>query len=353
MPLALLLVLILVASCVPETDERTELHDIAIYNFAGDYVYGYFFGAPEDLQSPTRELVLTEGRSDDDYAVDGALLVNGEPYLKNRIAALPELPFEVTKVPLSTDLMLRARGETGPILYFDGEHWFEVADRASPGMSTRVVPRERIGGLRGVAGLRSAEAAMLERVLREQAPVVIGFLPEAPGQPRQVAGLDEYRRTALVVQEGLATDVTAAPPPVREVGWEVLAQGNQAATGESPEFHVAASEDQLHRLWNRAYGRQLNVPTVPRIDFRRDTVVAFFLGQKPTGGYGVDVQGVTIEGNEVYISVRISEPAEDAIVTQALTSPWVMVRVPRPNVNVAWFRDDATGQLIGVARRTM
>jgi hypothetical protein len=344
--------LLLLIGCAPDEPSAPRLHDISLYGFEGNHVYGYFYGPPTTLQAAERSLVLTEGSVDDPFAVEGALLVNGEPYLKQPIAALSSPPVEVSRILMSTDLVVRVQEAVKEVLYFDGQRWFTLLEEGEPGFSARVVPRERIAGLRRVGELNTAEAAMLERVLRGRGPLVVTVLPEPRNRPRRVDGLEEYRRTALFVQTELSVDRTVAPPPIQELTWDELARGTQAATGERTEFHLATSQERFIRLWNLAYGRQLNVPPAPSIDFRRDTVVGFFLGQRPTGGYSVAVRDVTLEGGEVYVDVRITEPRPGDITTQALTSPWVLVRITRPNLNVVWLRDASTGELIGAARRT-
>ena len=94
------------------------------------------------------------------------------------------------------------------------------------------------------------------------------------------------------------------------------------------------------------------MPPLPDVDFRRETIVAAFAGTKPSGGYGIGIERVTLEGNDVYLDLNETEPAADTITTQALTSPWVMLRILRGDINAAWFRNAADGALFGVAQRT-
>lgn len=347
-------ILLLVAACVPEDGATPNLHDIAFYNLDGSYVHGYFYGQPTILQTPTRQLVLTEGTTGDPFEVTAALLVNGRPYLRQSLEPLTAFPMRVQRVPMSSDLTLEtgSRTKLQAVVYFDGSRWFTLAEDPNRGINTRIVPRERVEGLRNLGQLNRAEAQMLQEVLESRGPVVVGVIADPNFPMRNIEGLDEYRRTALVFQTNLPTNLTAVRPPVQEVTWDVLASGSQATVGEGAQFEIITNQDQLLRLWNRAHGAQLTPPPAPDIDFRRDTVVAYFMGQRPTGGYSLEVRDVTVEGNEAYVSIRQREPAPGEIVTQVLTSPWVMIRVPRPNLDVAWFRRAGSEELIGVARNT-
>jgi hypothetical protein len=100
-----------------------------------------------------------------------------------------------------------------------------------------------------------------------------------------------------------------------------------------------------------AHGARLQPPPLPGADLERETLLAVFLGQKPTGGYGADVRGVTLEGGDLFIDLVETSPAPGAMVTQALTSPWLLCGC-RAAGSPRWFRDPTDGRLIAVARRS-
>ncbi len=62
------------------------------------------------------------------------------------------------------------------------------------------------------------------------------------------------------------------------------------------------------------------------------------LGEKRTGGYSIEITRVTLRGSLLTVKATVTEPARDAIVTQALTYPfdvvWIsaarLARVRRP-----------------------
>src|SRR5438093_4348827 len=51
------------------------------------------------------------------------------------------------------------------------------------------------------------------------------------------------------------------------------------------------------------------------------TAVIASLGEKPTGGYGIHIERVSLQGNMLAVHARVTEPAKGSIVTQALTYP--------------------------------
>lgn len=350
LPLAALFALL--PACAPGPTVR--MHDLYLYGTL-DARLSHFFGDPGELPADGEALVLTQPERDarptDRYAVEGALLVNGQPYLRQSVEPLERPAIEVSRIPFTTDMQLRVNLDVDEVVYFDGSSFLLLVADGTPGNVARVVPRPLFNRLRGLGELSSAEAGMLEDAIRaEGRPVALAFLPADALPAHAVDGLAEQRRTGVYVQATIGTDEGAFRPAPQELTWEVLAQGNQAVGFDGRSYQLVTSQAELLSLWNRAYGNQLTVPPVPRLDFQRETVVALFVGQQSSGGYGIEVVRAAEENGELYVDVRFTAPAPGAITTQALTSPWAMVRVLRGGYEVAWLRDPDTGDLIGAAR---
>jgi len=77
---------------------------------------------------------------------------------------------------------------------------------------------------------------------------------------------------------------------------------------------------------------------LPGVDFAKDMVVGVFLGTRPTGGYSVDIVSVESSGSETVVIYRETQPARDAMLTQALTSPVHLVRIPQQKGAVRFVR---------------
>ena len=350
-----LLLPLLLAGCLPSFQAGAPvLHDVALYTAQGGSLYGYFYGEPTTLSVAGRDLELTQGASDDPLGVPNALLIEGQPYLKQELTPLGNAPVVVQSVPFSTDLMVTANEAVEGVLYFDGELWFTLLDAADAGFSGRIVPRERPDKLFGLGKLTRAEANVFGRDLEARGPVVVTALAEVLERTRQANGLGDYRNTTLVVRRGLETaGVTPTPAAAAAPAWDVLATGTQATGGDSPSFELATNQADLERLWNRAYGTVTPKPPVPEVDFGKVSVAAFFMGTQNSGGYSVDVQNVAVESGEAYLDIKTTAPAPGTLSTQALTNPWVMVRIDAPNLGSAWFRDVSNGELLGTARSTL
>ncbi|MCP2015764.1 hypothetical protein L1280_002940 [Deinococcus sp. HSC-46F16] len=122
------------------------------------------------------------------------------------------------------------------------------------------------------------------------------------------------------------TTPSVTPTPGGRVSVTELASGTNAAVN-TPAVQVASTQAALNALYRVAYGNQTGTPAVPALR-SGETVVGVFLGQRPTGGYGVQVTGASVQNGVLTLTVDIRAPGPGAITTQALTSPWTLVRVP-------------------------
>src|SRR5690606_12857801 len=353
-PLAIAIVALVLAACEPGAQRSA--HDLFLY---GDEPrrLTYFYGGPGELAYQGGTLTLEDAPADDqrrapDLAFPGTLLVDGRPYLASPVEPLPQAPATVGRIPLTTDMQLTVVDDVGEVVYFDGGSYLTLVPDGSPGVTQRVVPRPRLNGLRGLGQLTNAEADALASALAGRGPYVLVELDGSDLPPHPIDGLAEHRRTGLYLQPEIATDESAFRPAPEQVTWETVASGTQATGVQDQRFEIIASQQQLVSFWTRAHASQLQPPPLPDADFRRETLVAIFMGQRPTGGHAVEVRRVFDERGELYLDVAFVAPAAGAMTTQAVTSPWTLVRVLRGGYPVAWIRDASDGTLVGVARRT-
>jgi hypothetical protein len=348
--LAVLAVLVLFAGCAQQSGPK--LHDVYVYG-AVDARLSYLYGSPGSITIDGKDVTLTQGTKQTAYAVNGALLAGGQPYLSAPLTPPDPPPVVVSHIPLTTDLQLKINSDVEQVVYFDGGDYFTLVDSGKAGTSERVVPRPRLNRLRGLGQLTDPEAdALADALSKAGKPFVVAMLPSDALPKHAVNGTSEYLHTGLYVQQALGTIQSATGAVSQQVPWEVIASGEHAVGYDKPAYVLVTSKDQLTNLWYQAFGTQLQVPPVPQIDFSRETVVAIFDGQRPTGGYGVDIRGVSVDNGELYVDVVPKSPAPGAATTQAVTSPWVIIHVLRGGFDVAWIRNPNDGSLVAVARAT-
>ena len=59
-----------------------------------------------------------------------------------------------------------------------------------------------------------------------------------------------------------------------------------------PRQEVLKTADAWQKVWNEHTARVQPKPPLPAVDFHKEMVVAIFMGQRPTGGYSVEVTEV-------------------------------------------------------------
>lgn len=135
----------------------------------------------------------------------------------------------------------------------------------------------------------------------------------------------------------------SADDAAEAVPFSVLAAGANAAQQERLAA-VATSRRQIEELWSPVARTRVPKPEPPEVRYDSQTAVAIFMGQQPSGGYSIEVDAAcrSDEGETVHLCYTAYEPAEDAVVTTALTSPYAFVVIDEPAADVVVHRRRAT-----------
>jgi hypothetical protein len=92
---------------------------------------------------------------------------------------------------------------------------------------------------------------------------------------------------------------------------------------------VVRDEAAWARLWGEIHAVVDPQPPRPSIDFARHMLVAVAAGTRPTGGFSIEVRRVATRADTLEVTVLETCPAPGAVVTQGLSQPVEVVRVPR------------------------
>jgi PrcB C-terminal len=104
---------------------------------------------------------------------------------------------------------------------------------------------------------------------------------------------------------------------------------------------VIRNQDEWNVFWKRHSSTDTNSASVPIINFDREMVVGIFLGEKSTGGYEVEIVRAELSGSSLYFYYREKSPPPGAMVTQALTQPFHLVKIPKYRNQKIVFRRDS------------
>lgn len=117
------------------------------------------------------------------------------------------------------------------------------------------------------------------------------------------------------------------------VSFTVISEGSDSGTITERKNYRLHSTEEFSALWLMVYGTSSAVPVV---DFTKEEVLAIFDGTRPTGGYSISVDSITDKtALRRRISIRHSLPGDACVTTQAVTSPFQIIRVSKSTAVLA------------------
>ncbi|MCI0450563.1 MAG: protease complex subunit PrcB family protein [Chlorobi bacterium] len=117
------------------------------------------------------------------------------------------------------------------------------------------------------------------------------------------------------------------------VPFEVIHGGSYCAIGEKKQV-ICKNNDDYQKLMNEVYKDLDQMPIIPEVDFSKNYVVAVFMGAKNTGGYAINFDKVIRRTADLTVSVFETSPGAKCIVTQAVTHPYEIAKIPKIDKNI-------------------
>jgi hypothetical protein len=94
------------------------------------------------------------------------------------------------------------------------------------------------------------------------------------------------------------------------------------------EYFVIKDTESFNQLLAKISSSNSDI-TNKGVDFSKEMVVGVFLGEKQTGGYSVEITDVLIQKDYIEFLIKINEPDSGEIVTEAITSPYHIIKLKR------------------------
>ena len=141
------------------------------------------------------------------------------------------------------------------------------------------------------------------------------------------------RPSDITVPPGVPSD--AQPVVVRPVF-------SIANSGIADSRQVVIRDGGAWQTFWQAADNSMPTPPAPDVNFGQDMVIAASLGQRPTGGYGIVIDGVYEAQGQLYVVVRDMAPAPGSIVTESVTAPVVAVATSRSDATVVFVPASGT-----------
>lgn len=139
--------------------------------------------------------------------------------------------------------------------------------------------------------------------------------------------------------------VVAQTDQTNPIKWRTYSQG--AFSNSQKSFTLTIDNSGAwQNYWRDNFGDPSEAPK--DIDFNKEQLVAIHLGTRPTGGYKVSVASIQrAKPGEVRVSYVESLPLPGVTVTQAETTPWVIVRMDKPGAKITFSKSTEDGRFPG------
>lgn len=140
---------------------------------------------------------------------------------------------------------------------------------------------------------------------------------------------------------GCASSDTAEDKPSAPLARQVTQSAHCGLTG--PGLAYVQTPERLQQLLELP-AQNMAVQQLRQVDLEKEHLLFVTLGEKPTGGYSVSLASASVENtdNVLRLSMAVRAPAPGTMVSQAITSPCVVVAVPAtgwPEIRVSGVRD--------------
>lgn len=118
-------------------------------------------------------------------------------------------------------------------------------------------------------------------------------------------------------------------------------QCNGPENGPSAEWILNDKDLSLvyGRLRRHIIGPSVSAP--PDVDFFSNLILLVDMGRVPTSGYGIDLADSTVKitGRTAEIKLSWKEPAPESIQTQVITSPCILIKLPKAGYDAVTLTD--------------
>jgi hypothetical protein len=134
-----------------------------------------------------------------------------------------------------------------------------------------------------------------------------------------------------------SADISSAA--VVQVPFMTLDKGSRSGIRERKRV-VVKTEREWEKL-KRSHQASGSRTQIPSVDFEQEMVAAVFAGEKRTGGYGIEITKIEEDAQDRRLTVffRENRPPPNAMLTQALTQPFHVVKLKKTTLKVVFSAD--------------
>lgn len=106
---------------------------------------------------------------------------------------------------------------------------------------------------------------------------------------------------------------------------------------KTPGGRVVQDSVELTGVWGDLGSRR------PQVNFAKEMVVFVYAGELPTAGFDLQLTGIDETETELVVKGEVLSPVPGRVVAQVVTSPYLVIKLPRSTKEVRWEITGATG----------
>jgi hypothetical protein len=94
------------------------------------------------------------------------------------------------------------------------------------------------------------------------------------------------------------------------------------------EVKLVTNKAEWEKTWKIAKGIEDPLPNIPTVDFKRQYVIAAFMGERNSSGFKIEIPAIEKKGQTLRIHVKKYETPG---MLPVITNPFTLVRIPKGN----------------------
>jgi hypothetical protein len=95
---------------------------------------------------------------------------------------------------------------------------------------------------------------------------------------------------------------------------------------DSAHVDLVKDADSWRKTWLLARGGEDPLPEIPTVDFRKENVIAAFMGTRNSSGYRIEITDLVQKGKILKVSIKKYETPG---MLPVVTHPYTLIRIPR------------------------
>ncbi len=123
------------------------------------------------------------------------------------------------------------------------------------------------------------------------------------------------------------------------IAFDIIAQDEFGGMTDS-KFIVIKDEATFSEIFKLIGKGRLPELELPTIDFKKETVIALFLGEKASGGYSITVEQIVAINDKVNVAYKVASPKPGDMVTTVMTQPYCIIKMPKTSKEIVLMEID-------------